>query len=73
MLGTMDGRVDLIVDGGTVGGLGAFTTFSAFSLDVIVLYERGQVAFAALYILASVAASIAALLIGLRLARLVLA
>lgn len=57
----------------TVGGLGAFTTFSTFSLDVIVLYERGQVAFAALYVLASVVASIGALFVGLRLARLVLA
>jgi fluoride exporter len=55
----------------TVGGLGAFTTFSTFSLDAIVLYERGQVMFAAVYVLASVIGAIGALLVGLRLARLV--
>ena len=54
----------------TVGGLGAFTTFSTFSLDAIVLYERGQVMFAAAYVLASVIGAIGALLVGLRLARL---
>jgi CrcB protein len=57
----------------TVGALGAFTTFSTFSLDVIVLYERGQVVFAAGYILASVVGAIGALLLGLRLARVVFA
>jgi fluoride exporter len=57
----------------TVGGLGAFTTFSTFSLDAIVLYERGQVMFAAAYVLASVVGAIGALLIGLRLARVVFA
>lgn len=55
----------------TVGGLGAFTTFSTFSLDAIVLYERGQVIGAAGYVLASVAGAIGALFIGLRLARIV--
>ncbi|HCP01434.1 MAG: fluoride efflux transporter CrcB [Alphaproteobacteria bacterium] len=55
----------------TVGGLGAFTTFSTFSLDAVALYERGQVMFAAVYVLASVVGAIGALLIGLRLARLV--
>ena len=57
----------------TVGALGAFTTFSTFSLDVIVLYERGQVMFAAGYVLASVVGAIGALLLGLRLARVVFA
>ena len=57
----------------TVGGLGAFTTFSTFSLDVIVLYERGQVMFAAGYVLVSVIGAIGALLVGLRLARVVFA
>ena len=55
----------------TVGGLGAFTTFSTFSLDVIVLYERGQVMLAAGYVLASVVGAVGALFIGLRLARVV--
>ena len=39
------------------GLLGGFTTFSAFSLDVATLYERGQLAVAAGYVLASVTAS----------------
>ncbi len=53
----------------TTGVLGGFTTFSAFSLDVALLYERGEVGLAVLYIIASVAVSIAALLAGLVLVR----
>jgi len=53
----------------TVGGLGAFTTFSTFSLDVVLLYERGQLLLAGAYIVASVALSITALFAGLKLAR----
>ena len=56
----------------TVGVLGAFTTFSTFSLDVATLYERGATPQLALYIAASVALSIFALFAGLRLMRLVL-
>jgi CrcB protein len=51
------------------GILGGFTTFSAFSLDVAVLYERGHPATAGLYVLASVVASIGALFAGLFIAR----
>jgi CrcB protein len=47
------------------GVLGGFTTFSAFSLDAAVLYERGQLALAAAYVLISVGVSIAALFAGL--------
>ncbi len=53
----------------TTGILGGYTTFSAFSLDVALLYERGEVALAALYVLASVAISIAGLFAGLYLVR----
>ena len=53
----------------TTGLLGGFTTFSAFSLDVAVLWERGAVALAALYVATSVLLSIAALFAGLALAR----
>ncbi|MCZ6511544.1 MAG: CrcB family protein, partial [Alphaproteobacteria bacterium] len=56
----------------TVGVLGAFTTFSTFSLDVAVLYERGASLLLAFYIVTSVAVSILALFAGLRLMRLVL-
>lgn len=55
-----------------VGMLGAFTTFSTFSLDVVTLYERGALMAAALYIIASVVFSVAALFLGLALARLAL-
>ena len=55
-----------------VGVLGAFTTFSTFSLDTILLIERHQWALAALYILVSVAFSVGGLFAGLRVARLVL-
>lgn len=47
------------------GLLGGFTTFSAFSLDVAVLWERGAVGVTALYVAASVALSILALFAGL--------
>ena len=52
-----------------VGFLGGFTTFSSFSLDVVALYERGDIALAAGYAAVSVVASILALFLGLALAR----
>lgn len=52
-----------------VGVLGGFTTFSAFSLDIITLYERGQLALAVVYGAASFGLSAGALLIGLTLTR----
>ena len=53
----------------TTGILGGFTTFSAFSLDAALLYERGEIGSAALYIAASVVLSIAALFAGLLIVR----
>ena len=53
----------------TIGLLGGFTTFSAFSLDAVTLFERGQIGAAAGYVAASVVVSIAALFFGLRIAR----
>jgi CrcB protein len=53
----------------TTGILGGYTTFSSFSLDVAVLYERDDLVTAAVYILASVAISIAGLFLGLALTR----
>lgn len=49
----------------TTGILGGFTTFSTFSLDMALLYERGAVGMAGAYALASVAISVAALFAGL--------
>ena len=56
-----------------VGLLGGFTTFSTFSLDVMLLAERGRLEMAAIYAVASVVLSIGALFAGLRLMRWVLA
>lgn len=53
----------------TTGILGGFTTFSTFSLDVAVLYERGEAGMSGLYGLASVAISVTALFVGLFLIR----
>ena len=53
----------------TTGVLGGFTTFSAFSLDSILLWERGEAGLAAGYAAASVALSIGALAAGLALVR----
>ncbi|MEA3535115.1 fluoride efflux transporter CrcB [Rhizobium sp. CC-YZS058] len=54
------------------GCLGGFTTFSAFSLDVVTLLERGDSGLAALYLLVSVGFSIAAVFAGLALMRTIL-
>jgi CrcB protein len=53
----------------TTGILGGYTTFSAYSLDVALLYERGALGLAALYATASVLLSIAGLFAGLALVR----
>ncbi len=47
------------------GILGGFTTFSAFSLDAALLYERGELLAMTVYVLSSVGVSIAALFAGL--------
>jgi len=52
------------------GFLGGFTTFSAFSLDALTLWERGQPMQAGLYILSSVILSLIAAAAGLMLSRL---
>lgn len=53
----------------TTGILGGFTTFSAFSLDAVLLWERGEALLAALYVGASVALSLLGLVLGLTLVR----
>ena len=52
-----------------VGILGGFTTFSSFSMEFWMLFERGQNAQAAAYIFASVIGAIAACGLGLLLVR----
>ncbi|GLS88493.1 hypothetical protein GCM10010873_34670 [Cypionkella aquatica] len=51
------------------GILGGFTTFSAFSLDTLKLWQSGQIAQAALYTAASVTLSLSAVALGAALAR----
>lgn len=52
-----------------VGLLGGFTTFSAFSLETMLLIERGQVLVALGYALASVIGAMGALALGLTVMR----
>lgn len=52
------------------GVVGGFTTFSAFSLDAILLWQRGEQGLSVAYILGSVLISLAGLLAGMWLARL---
>lgn len=47
------------------GVLGGFTTFSAFSLDAAQLYLKGEMSAAVVYVLVSVAGSLAAVALGL--------
>ncbi|WP_417709111.1 fluoride efflux transporter CrcB [Roseibium aggregatum] len=51
------------------GFLGGFTTFSAFSLDTSVLWERGDTHLALIYVVVSVVLSILAVFAGLMLMR----
>jgi len=52
-----------------VGVLGGFTTFSAFSLELVQMLERRETAMAAGYVLASVFLSVAAVFVGLAVMR----
>jgi len=54
-----------------VGLLGGFTTFSAFSLEMVLLIQRGQFSFAALYLILSVGLGISGLFFGMTIMRLV--
>ena len=53
----------------TTGILGGFTTFSAFSLDAALLYERGAFGAFAAYVIGSVGVSLFALFAGLAMFR----
>ena len=55
------------------GMLGGFTTFSAFSLDALTLFERGQVGSAALYVGLTLALTLGAIVLGVVLTRMVMA
>lgn len=51
------------------GLLGGFTTFSAFGLDALTLWQGGQPGQAALYVAATLALSLAAVALGFLVAR----
>lgn len=53
----------------STGLLGGYTTFSTFSLDAVLLYERGQRIVALAYVAISVGLSIVALALALTLVR----
>ena len=55
-----------------VGLLGGFTTFSSFSLDALTLWQRGEAALAAFYVLGSVVAGLGGFVLGLRASRLLM-
>lgn len=54
----------------TVGFLGSFTTFSTYSMETVLLMERGDIQGAALYAFGSLAIGVLALLTGMWLGRL---
>ncbi len=56
-----------------VGVLGAFTTFSTFSMDVVLHMERGEIGLALTYVVASVVLCVVAFFAGLHLVRAALA
>ena len=53
----------------TSGMLGGFTTFSTFSLDAALLWEKGHLGVGALYVLTSVALAVLGLRAGLLIVR----
>ncbi|WHO38662.1 fluoride efflux transporter CrcB [Sphingobium sp. AP49] len=52
-----------------VGLMGGFTTFSSFSLETMLMIERGQIGMALAYALFSVIGAVAALALGLTMMR----
>ena len=52
-----------------VGLLGGFTTFSAFSLEMVLMIQRGQFLFATLYAILSFALGLTGMMAGLALMR----
>jgi fluoride exporter len=76
LIGVLAGRLARFGEAGeslrlflSMGILGGFTTFSAFSLETMNMLHRGEVGFAAAYVTASVAGSVLLLMTGLWLVR----
>lgn len=78
LMGLLAGSISRIPGGGEgwrlflgVGMLGGFTTFSSFSLETVLMLERGQMALGLGYVAISAVGAIAALAVGLALTRMV--
>ncbi len=56
----------------TIGFLGAFTTYSSYSLDALRMFEQGQIGVAILYLLGTMVVCLLATWLGLSLARMLL-
>lgn len=74
LLGVLLGRWGMAVDspgrmGLTVGLLGGFTTFSAFTLDTVRLWENGQTSIAIVTVLASVILGLLGAVLGVLIGR----
>jgi len=69
LVGLMDKGLDRWQPLIMTGVLGGFTTFSAFSLDTLRLWESGQGGLAVGYVLASVLLSLAAIFVAAFMAR----
>lgn len=76
LMGLLAGWLAMRAQGGeqirlfvAVGVLGGFTTFSSFSLEMLLMIERGEWAPALTYALLSVMVSVGALMLGLMLMR----
>jgi CrcB protein len=52
-----------------IGFLGALTTFSSFSMDIMAAIDRGQVVYAVIYAAVSVAGSILAFILAVLMMR----
>ena len=66
LVGAGEGHLRLFLATGILGG---YTTFSAFSLDAALLYDRNTLGLAALYVLGTVVLAVGGLFAGLALAR----
>jgi CrcB protein len=80
LIGVVAGALALRGHGGqtlplflTTGVLGGFTTFSAFSLDAVLLWERGDTAAAVAYVLGSLVMAVVGVVLGLAIMRALLA
>ena len=66
LVGLLAGRFESVRLFVAVGGLGGFTTFSSFSAETLALIQGGQIFSAAVNIIVSVVAGLAACAVGLK-------